>query len=60
MDGATGALLHRDRLRRAVVFEGSQNDPLTAFFEMSQSLSRDLLAVVTPQARAETRVLFRR
>ncbi len=59
MDGATGTLRLRDRLQRAIVFQGSQNDPITAFYEMSESLAPDLLAVVKQQTRQETRVIFK-
>ncbi len=59
MDGATGTLRLRDRLQRSIVFRGSQNDPISAFYEMSESLAPDLLAVVKQQTRQETRVIFK-
>jgi hypothetical protein len=59
MDGATGTLLFRDRFRRAVIFRGEMNDPLTAFYELSESIAGDVLAVVAPRKRVEARVVFR-
>ena len=46
LDGATGELLFRDRLQRAVVFQGQSNDPFAAFFSLSESIAADVLAVV--------------
>jgi hypothetical protein len=60
MDGATGALRFRDRISRSAVFPGTQNDPLTAFFDMSDSITPDLLAIVKPRTRQDTRIIFRR
>lgn len=59
MDGDSGALRHRDRLRRSMIFEGSQNDPITAFFDLSESVSEEILAIVSPRSRTETRFLFK-
>ncbi|MDB4324885.1 hypothetical protein N9971_00925 [bacterium] len=60
MDGPTGTLLFRDRLQRAVVFQGKSNDPVSAFFAMSESVAADVLAVVTPRIREDSRVIFKR
>jgi hypothetical protein len=60
MDGPTGKLLHRDRLRRTLVFRGQMNDPITAFYELSESIASDVLAVVTSRRRQESRFVFRR
>lgn len=59
MDGATGELLFRDRMRRAVLFRGQMNDPITAFYELSESISADVIAVVAPRKRFESRLIFR-
>lgn len=58
-DGRTGALLFRDRLRRTALFRGSSNDPLTAFYELAENFAADVLAVVSPRTREETRFIFR-
>lgn len=58
MDGATGTLLFRDRMQRRVRFRGSANDPITAFYELSESIVGDVLAVVTHRVRYGTRVIF--
>jgi len=59
MDGATGELRHRDRLQRDAVYQGSQNDPIAAFFELNESMSADLLAIVKSRTREELRVIFK-
>jgi len=59
IDGATRALLFRDRMKRAVIFRGEMNDPITAFYELSESIAGDVLAVVAPRRRIEPRVVFK-
>jgi hypothetical protein len=60
MDGATGALLFRDRLQRDAVFRGTQNDPITAFYELSDSIAPDVLAIVRPRTRKDIRFVFKK
>jgi hypothetical protein len=60
MDGPSGELLHRERLNRSLVFRGQMNDPITAFYELNESIAADVLAVVTTRRRQETRFVFRR
>lgn len=60
MDGASGSLLFRDRMRQGAVFPGSQNDPFTAFYELTQTMADDVLGVVTSRIRMEDRVIFKR
>jgi hypothetical protein len=60
MDGRSGGLRHRDRLQRSAVFRGTQNDPLTAFYELSESVAPDMLAIVNGRTRDESRVVFKR
>ena len=60
MDGATGELLFRDRLQRGAIFRGESNDPITAFFELSETMTGDVLAVVSPRTRVDSRVIFKR
>ncbi|HEX5043182.1 MAG TPA: tetratricopeptide repeat protein [Candidatus Polarisedimenticolaceae bacterium] len=59
LDGHTGALRLRDRLSRGAVFRGQANDPITAFYQLSEAVAGDVLAVVAPRTREELRVLFR-
>ena len=59
MDGSTGSLRYRDRLQRSAVFPGSQNDPITAFFELSESLREDLLSIIRPRLLQDVRIIFR-
>jgi hypothetical protein len=60
IDGATGTLLHRDRLRRNVVFRGMMNDPIHAFYGLSESIGADIMSAVSTRIRTETRTIFRR
>lgn len=59
LDGHTGALRFRDRLARGAIFRGQANDPITAFYQLSEAVAGDVLAVVAPQTREEIRILFR-
>ena len=59
-DGRTGSLLYRDQLKRSVTYRGLSNDPITAFYELSEMIARDVLAVVSPRKRIETRWIFDR
>ena len=59
MDGSSGTLLFRDRLQRSAVFRGSQNDPIAAFFQLSESLAPDLMAIVKSRSREDPRLVFK-
>ena len=60
IEGATGDLRHRDRMQRGLVFQGTSNDPIDAFYTLSQSISTDVLSVVTLRYREESRAIFKR
>jgi len=60
IDGARGELRFRDRFRRSVIFGGSQNDPLEAFYSLSESIAGDVVSVVASGRRTEGRVIFKR
>lgn len=60
MDGGSGALRFRDRLQRSAVYRGSQNDPISAFFQISEAMTPDLLAIVTAGSREDPRIVFRK
>lgn len=57
--GGTGELLHKDRLRREATFPGLANDPITAFYRLSETIAADVRAVVSPRSVSDARVLFR-
>jgi hypothetical protein len=59
MDGAAGTLRYRDRLQRSAVYRGTQNDPIEAFFQINESLSADLMAIVQPRQRLDPRIVFK-
>ncbi len=58
-DGATGSLLFRDRFQRSALYRGLSNDPITAFYELSETIAGDVLAVVSPRNRDDVRVIFK-
>jgi hypothetical protein len=60
MDGRTGAVLFRDKLQRQVLYQGLQNDPIHAFYAMSESIAGDVMAVVSTRMRFDTRVVFKK
>ncbi len=60
LDGATGQLRYRDRLRRRAMFAGLSNDPITAFYDLVGGLAGDILATVSTARREESRVVFRK
>ena len=58
-DGRTGEPRFRDHLERSAVYQGQSNDPITAFYQISESIADDVLAVVAPRVREDERILFR-
>ena len=59
-DGATGALLHRNRVRRGVSFRGLMNDPIHAFYEIGEAIGDEVMSAVVARIRSETRTIFRK
>ena len=57
--GSDGSLLFRDRMRRQAFFRGAANDPISAFYELGNSIVGDVLSVVAPRTRPEPRFLFK-
>ena len=49
-----------DRLQRDAVYRGTQNDPITAFYELSESIAPDVLAIVKPRTREDVRFVFKK
>ena len=60
MDGATGELLFRDGLQRSVLYRGTQNDPITAFYDLSETIAPDVLAIVRPRTREDIRFVYKK
>ena len=56
--GANGAFLYEDTFRDDQIYDGKSNDPLTIFYNLSERLIPDLLGVVAPQKRPESRYIF--
>jgi len=59
IDGATGELKFRDRLERSSSYPGTSNDSLTAFYGLVESITKDVLAVVSPRVREDVRLVYR-
>ncbi len=57
--GDDGSLLFRDRLQRQAVFRGKANDPISAFYELGNSIASDVLSVVASRTRTDQRLLFK-
>ena len=57
--GGDGSLLFRDRVRRQAIFRGTTNDPISAFYELGNSIAGDILSVVASQTRTDQRFLFK-
>lgn len=57
--GADGSLLFRDRLRRQAIFRGSANDPISAFYELGNSIAGDVISVIASRVRVDQRLLFK-
>ena len=59
MDGATGKPLYQDKLQRSAIIQGSQNDPITTFFELSDTISTEVLSIITTRTRPDSRTIFK-
>ena len=57
--GADGSLLFRDRLQRQAIFRGAANDPISAFYELGNSIAGDVLSVIAARTRTDQRLLFK-
>ncbi|HEX4824669.1 MAG TPA: tetratricopeptide repeat protein [Candidatus Polarisedimenticolaceae bacterium] len=57
--GADGSLLFRDKTQRQAVYRGSANDPISAFYELGNAASPDVLAVLAPRNLPDVRLLFK-
>jgi hypothetical protein len=56
--GANGAFLYEDTFRNRQIYEGKSNDALQIFYSLAERLTPDLVGVVAPQKRMETRYIF--
>ena len=60
MGGASGELVYQDRLQRSSVFRGSNNDPVAAFYDLSESLTADVMSIVEPRTLQDDRFVFKK
>ena len=56
--GADGELLYEGKLTEEAVFEGRGNDGLTALHQLSERSAPEVLGVLMPRQKTETRYLF--
>jgi hypothetical protein len=59
LSGTTGELLHRDRFRRDAIYGGLSNDPITAFYDLSETIAGDVLSVISQRLRSDVRYVFK-
>lgn len=59
MDGATGKPLYQDKLQRSAIIQGTQNDPISTFFELSDTISAEVLSIITTRTRPDSRTIFK-
>jgi hypothetical protein len=56
--GETGELLYEGRLTEESVYEGRGNDALSSMLQLADRMSPEILGIVTPHEKSETRYLF--
>ena len=56
--GRTGKLVYDDRFSEDSTLDGRGNDPLTALFSMFDNIETEVLGIIAPKDRKETRTLF--
>lgn len=59
-DGRTGKLLDMNTYTRGIAFRGEMNDPISAFYELCDPASVEMLMAIVPYWRVEPRFIFRR
>lgn len=56
--GANGAFLYEDTFRDTQVYDGKSNDALQIFFNLADRMTPDLLGILVPQKRQESRFIY--
>ena len=56
--GGTGELLHEERLTEDAMYEGRANDGLAALHQLAERAAPEVLGVLMPRQKTETRYLF--
>ena len=56
--GETGALLYEQRLTEEAIYEGRGNDPLSILHHLADRSSAEVIGVLMPRSKTETRFLF--
>ena len=58
LKGRTGELVYDDTFREDTTVEGRGNDPLAVLFGMFEHIEPDVLGIVSPRHKVESRTLF--
>ena len=56
--GSTGELLYEGKLTEESVYEGRGNDQLTALQQLADRMAPEIMGIVMPREKSETRFLF--
>ncbi len=59
MSGTTGELLFRNSVKRKSRFQGLANDPITGFHQLAETITGDVLSIVSKRRRFEPRMIYR-
>jgi hypothetical protein len=59
ISGSSGELLFQDTVKRKMRFQGLNNDPITAFYQLSETIVGDVLSIVSPRRRIESRIIYK-
>ncbi len=59
IDAKEGKPLYRDKLQRSAIIRGTQNDPVTTFFDLSDTIAAEVLAIIQTRMRLDTRRVFK-
>ena len=59
VNGSSGELLFQDTVKRKMRYQGLNNDPITAFHQLSETIVGDVLSIVSPRRRTETRIIYK-
>ncbi len=60
VEGSSGSVLLRDRLKKSSTYVGLANDPITAFYDLIEATAADVRGVVSIGTRDEVRAIFRK
>ena len=59
IDGPSGTPVYQDKFQRSAIIQGTQNDPITTFYELSDTISAEVLSIITTRTRPDSRTIFK-